>query len=245
LAVNTFLLNGIRGIDMNHSLENHKHFPPGIQEHDEEDLPGLPAPLPAGESLIWQGQPDWKQVAIRIVHLRAIALYFLMLFCWGALSHWDETGSVSAAFITSLKTLPFILMGLACFVYLARATAKHTLYTITSKRIVMRIGIALTITYNLPFSKIAGANVLKRPDGSGEIALQLAKGEKIAYLFLWPHARPWHFMKPQPMLRCLPNVDAVAQTLTAAWSKTQSGQFTLAQPSDQSRSEVSNSAQLA
>jgi hypothetical protein len=234
-----------KGTDMNHSLENHKHFPAGIQEHDEEDLPGLPAALPAGESLIWQGQPNWKQVAIRIVHLRAIALYFVILFAWGALSHWDDTGSVGAAFIASMKTLPFILMGLACFIYLARATAKHTVYTITSQRIVMRIGIALTITYNIPFSKIAGANVLRRPDGSGEIALQLAKGEKIAYLFLWPHARPWHFVRPQPMLRCLPNVDLVAQTLTAAWSKTQLGRLNDTAAKTETAGPASNSTQLA
>jgi hypothetical protein len=212
---------------MNPSLENHRHFPPGINEHDEEDSPGLPAPLPPGEQLLWQGQPDWKQVALRIVHVRAVIVYFLALFCWGAYSSWVETQSFADTLVATAKTLPYILMALGCFFYLARATAKHTIYTITSARVVMRIGIALTITYNLPFKRIAGADVLRRPDGSGEIALQLGKGEKIAYLFLWPHARPWRLLHPQPMLRCLGNVDEVAAILTRAWAQAQQGQFTL------------------
>ncbi len=232
------------------SLENHRHFPPGIQEHDEEDSPGLPAPLPAGESLLWQGQPNWKQVAVQIIHLRIIGMYFLALFLWGAFISWEETRSVSATAIATLKTLPFILMAVACFVYLAKATAKHTLYTITSKRVVMRIGIALTITYNLPFSKIAGAKVVRRANGSGDIALELAAGEKIAYVFLWPHARPWRFLKPAPMLRCLPNVDQAAKILTQAWSNTQSGEFTIHNPSTLPEKTslikpVGNDAQLA
>ncbi len=216
---------------MSTPLENHRHFPPGIQEHDEEELPGLPAPLPAGETILWQGQPSWKEVAVRIIHLRAIAVYFLILFCWGALVSWDETASVGATALASIKTLPFILMGFACFLYLAKATAKHTVYTITNKRVVMRIGIALTITYNIPFKRIAGANVLRRADGSGEISLNLAKGEKIAYLMLYPHARPWQLLNPQPMLRCLSDVEGVSKIFTAAWTKAQEGEYIVGEAS--------------
>ena len=38
----------------------------------------------------------------------------------------------------------------------------------------------------------------------------------LGYLLLWPHARPWRFSRPQPMLRALPGVAQVAETLAAA-----------------------------
>ena len=66
----------------------------------------------------------------------------------------------------------------------------------------MRIGIALPMTLNLPF-----AHRSRRPgcrlhaDGSGDIAAALAGGDRIAYLHLWPHARPWQLARPEPMLR--------------------------------------------
>jgi putative photosynthetic complex assembly protein len=34
-----------------------------MADHDFEPAPGLPAPLPAGEEILWQGQPDRKALA--------------------------------------------------------------------------------------------------------------------------------------------------------------------------------------
>ena len=53
-------------------------------------------------------------------------------------------------------------------------------------------------------------------DGSGAIALQLAPGNKLAFLILWPHARPWRFTQPDPMLRGLPDAARVANLLARA-----------------------------
>ena len=55
----------------------------------------------------------------------------------------------------------------------------------------MRIGIVLTVTFNLPLSRIERAGLHPTPDGSGDIALTLERGTRIAWLHLWPHARPW------------------------------------------------------
>jgi hypothetical protein len=41
-------------------------------------------------------------------------------------------------------------------------------------------------------------------------------GEQIAYAHLWPHARPWHFKRSEPMLRCVPDAARVAGLLAQA-----------------------------
>ena len=94
--------------------------------------------------------------------------------------------------------------------------AKATLYTITNKRVVMRIGAALTITLNLPFTKIDNAAVAKKRGGFGNIAFETSGSTKFSYFVLWPHARSWHFGKPQPTLRCIPEIEKVASILGEA-----------------------------
>jgi hypothetical protein len=48
--------------------------------------------------------------------------------------------------------------------------------------------------------------------------LALKGPDHIAWLHLWPHARPWHLTRTQPMLRALPQVADVAALLQKAWS---------------------------
>ena len=51
--------------------------------------------------------------------------------------------------------------------------------------------------------------VLARP-------LTLTGPDKIAYLILWPHARPWCFSSPEPMLRAISEPQQVADALKTA-----------------------------
>jgi hypothetical protein len=99
---------------------------------------------------------------------------------------------------------------------IAWGVARTTVYTITNRRVVMRIGIALPVTFNLPYKQIDGAALRPYEDGTGDIPLQLREGTRLAYLVLWPHARPWRFTRPEPMLRCVPNAAATAQLLSEA-----------------------------
>ena len=78
------------------------------------------------------------------------------------------------------------------------------------------IGMALPVTINLPFSQIDGASLRLFANGSGDIPLKVTAKERIAYLMLWPHARPFHFAHPQPTLRCVARADDVAGLLAAA-----------------------------
>jgi hypothetical protein len=82
----------------------------------------------------------------------------------------------------------------------------------------MRIGIVLTVTYNLPLKHLDAAHLLPLSGTQGEIALQLRGDTRIAYLHLWPHSRPWLFARPQPMLRGLADAQAVSRQLSEAWA---------------------------
>jgi len=84
----------------------------------------------------------------------------------------------------------------------------------------MRIGMAISVSINLPFSQIDGAAVRLFGNGSGDIPLKVTAKERVAYLMLWPHARPFHFAHPQPCLRCVPRADQVASLLAAALAGT-------------------------
>jgi hypothetical protein len=129
----------------------------------------------------------------------------------GAAWHEALRGTVALALLAAVA--------LTIVATLARLTASTTAYTLTNKRVVMRIGIVLTVTYNLPLRQIDGANLLPLKAGSGEISLALRGDTRIAVLHLWPHARPWHYTRPQPMLRCLADAEAVATRLTQAWAE--------------------------
>ena len=119
-------------------------------------------------------------------------------------------------------TVPYLLMGLvACLILMGIAwcLAKTTVYTITNKRVAMRIGAALTVTLNVPFTMLASADLTKRRDGTGSIVMDLLGDTRLSYLICWPHVRPWKMAPTQPALRCLPDVSKVAQILSEAAEK--------------------------
>jgi len=103
--------------------------------------------------------------------------------------------------------------------YFAHLICSTTLYTLTDRRIVMRIGIVLNMTFNLPLKKIQGAGVHIGANGIGDIPLKLDTHTKIALFHLWPHAKPGAWANPEPMLRCIPDSQKVAALLSEAWAK--------------------------
>jgi len=187
-----------------------------MREHDHEPVPGLPETLPPGETVLWQGAPQFAALARRALHVRMIAIYFAILALWrgAALAEDGATMHEVAAGAALL-----VLLGAAAIVPLALyawAAARSTLYTITNRRVVIRAGVALPTTFNLPFAAVEAAGLKLHGEGVGDIALRLLPGQKVAYIFLWPHARRWRFSRPEPTLRCIPEAEAVAQVLGRA-----------------------------
>lgn len=188
-------------------------------EHEFEAAPGLPEPLPASEKILWQGSPDWRVLGNEAFHLKTLSIYFALMVALQALLSWDATLGLSKNLMALITSTLLACVALGLLALTAWLAASTTLYTITDKRIVMRIGIVRTLTFNLPFSRIQAAQIKNSKNGIGNIAVDLQGPDRIAYLHLWPHARPWHLKQPQPMLRALPEVANVGSLLQASWEK--------------------------
>ncbi|MCW6507309.1 photosynthetic complex putative assembly protein PuhB [Lichenifustis flavocetrariae] len=185
---------------------------------DFEPIRGLPARLPPGETLLWQGEPDLRAMALRVFHVRKVAIYFGLLVAYRLASALHDGASLFGA---AKAALPLTGLGVAAVLILAGLAAlvcRTTVYSITSRRVVMRIGVALPITFNLPFKTLASASLKLQGKGVGTIPLVLTDSNRLAYLVMWPHARPWRTARTEPALRFVPDAAKVAQILAEAVS---------------------------
>jgi Bacterial PH domain len=187
-----------------------------IDEYENEKIRGLPEDLPAGEKLLWQGSPNWRSLACHMVHANKVAGYFALLALWSIASALNDGGTISAALFGVVRVTLVGSLGIGLLCLIAWLTARTTVYSITSRRIVMRMGIVLPMTMNLPFRSIGGAGVANYKDGTGDIALSIASGDRIAFLHLWPHVRPWRINNPEPALRSIPDARSVSVLLGEA-----------------------------
>jgi len=187
-----------------------------MTEYEFEPVPGLPEDLPPGETILWQGAPRRQTLARRAFHTRKVIGYFVLV--WVLYLGWEISSGAAllSTFLNSLKLVVPAALGVGLLSLLAWAMARSTLYTITSKRVVLRFGVALPMTINLPFAKIASAALRENGDGTGDIPLTLTHATRVPYFALWPHARPWYFAPAQPMLRAIPDVSSVAHILAGA-----------------------------
>lgn len=186
-----------------------------MREHEAEPVPGLPERLPAGERLLWQGAPTWRGLARHAFRTRVVAGYFGVLVGWRITVALADGAGVAEALMAGLWIAGLGTAAVGVLSVLAWLMARSTLYTITDRRLVMRFGVALPMTINVPFSLVQGASVRRRRDG-GDIALEIARPNKISYLVLWPNVRPWHMAAPQPTLRALADPQPVADLLAGA-----------------------------
>jgi Bacterial PH domain len=194
----------------------HKTTHQQAPEHEFEAEHGLPEPLPSGERLLWQGSPEWRVLAREALHTRALTIYFAIVLAFRGATVLGNDGTLADAVQAVLWLLPLAVAAIALLSLIAWLISRTSVYTITDKRVVMRIGVVLSITFNLPYAKIESAGLRSNLDGSGDVTLVLEASEHIAYLHLWPHARPWQVRRTQPMLRALADARGVAAILSAA-----------------------------
>jgi len=183
-------------------------------DFDFDPVPGLPERPPADESILWQGRPDTLALAREALGLNWVAGYFVLLALWRSLAAGADLPAAQAAAVA----LPYLGLGLVtCLVIygIALIQARATMYTITTARVAMRIGM-LTITLNLPHRQILSASLDLRRNGTGTIAFTTPDDTKLSYLVCWPHARPWRMRHTEPALRCIPEAAHVARILAEA-----------------------------
>lgn len=183
-----------------------------MSEYDHEPVRGLPEALPADEQVIWQGAPDWKRMVMSALHVRLALLYFAVIADVAILRADPGTAAAMGVFAA-------VITGF--FAVFAYGVERTTVYTLTNKRIVLRIGVALNKCINIPLSEIETANLKLLSSGSGNIVIMLKGAPRLGYLMLWPHARSLRIVRPQPMLRAIPDAGTVAALLFDAAGQVQ------------------------
>jgi hypothetical protein len=174
----------------------------------------LPGPLPVEETLRWQGRPGWWGAATRIWHVRAAGFYFALLLADGLRESLAPTpaGTLARQGETALALIGLGTVGV--ILLLAWLTSRTTTYVITETHLMLRYGIALRATLVIPFGAIEAVAVRVHSDHTGDLALRLRPGQKMMFLKLWPHVRPWTLLKAEPMLRGVHQAGAVGALLT-------------------------------
>lgn len=181
----------------------------------------LPEDLPEDEAILWQGRPHWRGLAVRALHARKVAVYFALVALWMAGDSLATGAGWAAALAEGLSQVAIGGLALAVLATLAWFMGRTAVYTLTDRRLVLRIGVALPVTVNLPFARVDAADVRRYRDGTGDLVLTLAPGDRVSYLLFWPHVRPWSFDRPKPALRCVPDVDDVAECMAQALAASQ------------------------
>lgn len=184
-------------------------------EHEFEAQLGLPEKLPTGEHILWQGAPHWKSLGAEVFHLRSLSIYFgfMLLLQASYLSGQSADWNLKPLMLTGTM----VALTLAALSIWAWWSAKTTMYTVTNKRVVMRVGVVYSLTFNLPLKKILSAHELHRTNGTSDLSLTLRKEDRIGWLHLWPHSRPWVINQPEPTLRCIKKGVECAEVLKSAW----------------------------
>ena len=181
-----------------------------MTEYENEPIPGLPGIPPAGERILWQGSPDWRALARTAFYTRLVTGYFAVLTVWALISALTQGVRGAGDLVGVAMTALVGFAGVALLNLLAWGSARTTIYTLTNRRIVLRIGMALPKCINLPLGLIGAVDLAARPDGAGDMPLTITGAQKLGYLALWPHARPWKIVTPQPMLRAVPGAADIA-----------------------------------
>jgi len=185
-------------------------------DFDFEPIPGLPAMLPPGEKLLWQGSPQWKSLAVRAYHVRKVAIYFCVLMLWRVVVGIDAHHSAAAIALSCAVLLALGAAAIGVLSLLAFLTARATIYSITTRRVLMRHGVAVPLTVNIPLRLIDSADERSFADGTGDIALQISREQRIGYLITWPHLRASKITRPSPCFKALGDAARAASVLGAA-----------------------------
>ena len=187
-----------------------------VREHENEPVHGLPEDLPKGEGILWQGGPAWWPLARRALHLKGLAIYFLVLIAWRIASAMADGGTAADVVLAPLTLIGMAAACLGLLALIGRLQAGSAVYTVTNRRIVLRVGVALPMTVNLPFEAIQTAALRRHSDGTEDIILTLVPGHRASWVALWPHLRPWRLSRPEPMLRAVPVSSGAAQVIARA-----------------------------
>jgi hypothetical protein len=175
-----------------------------------------PADLPAGETVLWRGKPDWRHLALDAFGAPWVAFYFVGIGVWHLATTLHDGGTRAQALADFSVVLLPMALALSLVGTLAWLSARSTVFTVTDRRIVMCYGVALPALINLPLDTIEAMRVRRGIAGRGDLAFSLPRKGRLAFHQLWPYARPWHLFPASPMMRALPKAEEVKVIVAAA-----------------------------
>jgi hypothetical protein len=175
-----------------------------------------PADLPAGETVLWRGRPDWRHLALDAFGAPWVALYFVGIGTWHLATTLHDGGSRADALAAASAVVVPLALALALVALFAWLSARATRFTLTDRRIVMRYGVALPALINVPLDTVEALRARRGFGDRGDIAFTLPRDGRLAFHQLWPYARPWHLFPATPMLRSVPKIDDVKALFLAA-----------------------------
>ena len=148
--------------------------------------------------------------------MRKLALYFVALLVLRVVLRIVDGMGFAEAVAGSIGLAVLAGAALTVLLLYARAAAKASMFTVTNKRVVVRCGLAVPVTVNLPFASLESADLRLHKDGSGDFAIRTEASSRVSYVLLWPFVKPWRWMRVQPVLRGVP--DAHETSLFSACS---------------------------
>lgn len=179
-------------------------------------IAGVDEPLPEGEEILWSGSPEVRATTRHVVHVRVWGAYMAAMVVLVGVS---ALSSLSIADTARVLVLPLLLTAvlLGAVAWLGRAVARSSTYVVTTRRVILQVGIAFPIAINIPLRLIDNAALKRFRDGSGELRLTLAPEVKLAYIALWPHVDVFrNVANPRPKLRGLADPERVGQVIRDA-----------------------------
>lgn len=171
--------------------------------------------IPKDEVIIWHGRPDLRRFCLTAIGIKYILVYLIIITCSIIYTRYGDFN-----LITFLQVLvPYLLsccLAIMLLVIVGISQVLPTVYVITSKRVIIKSGLALIFMLNVPFDKIASIDKNHYSDGSGNISFKLISKKRVPFFASWPSVRPWYFSNPEPAFRCIADVDVIALKLSEA-----------------------------
>jgi hypothetical protein len=174
------------------------------------------ADLPAGETVLWRGKPDWRHLALEAFGAPWVLFYFVGIGVWHLATTLHDGGTRAQALADFSVVLMPMALALSLVCLLAWLSARATVFTVTDRRLVMCYGVALPALINLPLDTIEAMRVRRGFAGRGDLAFTLPRKGRLAFHQLWPYARPWHLFPASPMMRAVPRIEEVKVIVAGA-----------------------------
>jgi len=171
--------------------------------------------IPEDEKIIWYGRPDLRRFCLTALGLKYIFFYLIIIFFSILYARFGDFN-----FIKIVQVLfPYLIssfLAVLLLIIIGTSQVLPTIYVITSRRVIIRSGLALIFMLNVPFDKIASIDKNHYSDGSGNISFKLISNKRVPFFASWPSVRPWYFSNPEPTFRCIADVEVIALKLSEA-----------------------------